>query len=599
MSIVIIVPATEKGRGGGHLSRCISLTRDLRNMNKEAFLFMPHQERDLTALYLSLDFNPKWCITNAELKIRKEQLGKTVGFIILDRFQTPLEELLRWKKIAPVIGIDEGGLHRGSFDFLIDILIPEKIGKPKANIISPALLRCSIKNNLHNSSNSMLKVLITFGQEDSAGLGIKTAKQLSALNKQNTMEITLIRGALQGNNSEKPSENVHITALIPKLAERLGEWDVVITHYGITAYEAVFAETPVLLVHPTKYHKKLGRAAGFKTFSVRSILNKKLLPANKLLQNNNLQLSSVNTTLADLCAGFSPQVRRTCPVCGAENSRNIVRFTDRNYRRCSKCGVIYMDRLTKMPIEYEKDYFFESYKNQYGKTYLEDFETIKQAGKRRIKIIKSLRRVPSCSSDEKNELNLLDIGCAYGPFLEAAKEAGFSPVGIDPCEDAVQYVREKLGIPAIHGFFPDSHSPLPAACDVITLWLVIEHFTDCAKVTTEIRKKLKPNGILAFSTPSFSGISGRTNLKRFLSASPADHFVIWSPKVCKKALMFAGFKVRKIVITGHHSERFPLLGKFAKTKKSPLYWILLGVSKLFGLGDTLEVYAQKLSDNPN
>jgi hypothetical protein len=110
-------------------------------------------------------------------------------------------------------------------------------------------------------------------------------------------------------------------------------------------------------------------------------------------------------------------------------------------------------------------------------------------------------------------------------------------------------------------------------------------------VLSEIRKLLKSGGILAFSTPSFSGISGRSSLKKFLSNSPGDHFTIWSPGTCKKALELAGFKVKKIIVSGHHPERFPLFGKLAKSKASPFYWLLLAASKLFGLGDTFEVFA--------
>jgi SAM-dependent methyltransferase len=257
-------------------------------------------------------------------------------------------------------------------------------------------------------------------------------------------------------------------------------------------------------------------------------------------------------------------------------------------------------------------------------------------GKRRLTIIKSL--LP----DNTANAPLLDIGCAYGPFLAAAKEEGFSPHGIDPSEDAVRYVTEILKIPAIQGFFPfprrtekcpenknftteytentekeekdilklrgdqpisippcspscpqDSSTPwfniLPFS--VITLWYVIEHFRDCVPVLKEIRKLLKPGGVLAFATPSFSGVSGRFSLRRFLEHSPADHWTIWSPAMCKKALKNAGFRVKKNVNSGHHPERFPLLGKYAKSRKSPLYWLLLAASKIFSLGDTFEVYA--------
>ncbi|GBU29060.1 hypothetical protein R84B8_02623 [Treponema sp. R8-4-B8] len=266
-----------------------------------------------------------------------------------------------------------------------------------------------------------------------------------------------------------------------------------------------------------------------------------------------------------------------------------------------------MDRTCPPPIEYEREYFFESYKKQYGKTYLEDFPNLVAMAKRRVRHISQILHTKSTKvqrtqrEEERGDFSaLLDIGCAYGAFLVAAKEEGFSPVGIDPAGDAVRYVQETLNITAVQGFFPNCQLPTPQGgnaapplYDVITLWYVIEHFTDCLTVLAEIKKLLKPGGILAFSTPSYSGVSGRNSLRRFLENSPSDHFTIWSPKMCKKALALAGFKVKKIVITGFHPERFPFFGKFAKSKKSPLYWVFMAVSKIFGLGDTFEVYAKK------
>jgi 2-polyprenyl-3-methyl-5-hydroxy-6-metoxy-1,4-benzoquinol methylase len=330
-----------------------------------------------------------------------------------------------------------------------------------------------------------------------------------------------------------------------------------------------------------------------------------------------------------LINGFTPDLSRNCPVCGAALQDPVLaRFAERSYRRCKQCGIISMNRLNPPPISYEREYFFESYQKQYGLTYLEDFPNLTAMGKRRLAIIKSL--LP----DNTANVPILDIGCAYGPFLAAAREEGFSPQGIDPSEDAIRYVTQTLGIPAIQGFFPkmgngeerertgalrgcppqrgeaearragargetspfSPHSLLPtpySPFSCITLWYVIEHFRDCVPVLAEIQKLLKPGGVLAFATPSFSGVSGRFSLKRFLEHSPADHWTIWSPSTCKKMLQNAGFQVKKIVNSGHHPERFPLLGKCAVSRKSPLYWLLLAVSKIFSLGDTFEVYAIK------
>jgi len=586
---IIIVPAFEPKHGGGHLIRCMKLTADLRSTEKQAVLFVSSQT-DPSRFFQSMNFNLQWRITEADLQ---QIVPGTVEFIIIDRYKTPQDELLSWKKIAPVIGIDEGGGYRDNFDYLIDILSPKNFHSPSANITSSSLLRFPKRPlPVKASADKKIKILVSFGHEDQAGLGDTIAQTLSCQNNNGNLDIALLKGILHSSNSQL--QNVRVIDAIPNLSEHLSEYDIIITHYGITAYEALYAGTPVLLVNPTAYHEKLAKAAGFFTVKNPPKINQSFLEKLKNhcdKQKVKLGLDKENKNLADLINEFSPQINRCCPVCGGEPSENSeARFPEGTYRRCKKCGVIYIDRIKSQPIDYEQEYFFENYKKQYGKTYLEDFPNLTAMAKRRLAKIKSI--MPATENN-----SLLEIGCAYGPFLAAAKEEGFSPCGIDPAREAVRHVQKKLRLTVVHGFFPNTWLPVPtsqsAQYKVVTLWYVIEHFEDCIKALSEICKILETGGILAFSTPSFSGISGRSSLHKFLEKNPAEHFTIWSPKMCKKALSLAGFKVENIVISGHHPERFPFFGKLAGSKISPFYWILLLVSKIFWLGDTFEVYAIK------
>jgi SAM-dependent methyltransferase len=127
----------------------------------------------------------------------------------------------------------------------------------------------------------------------------------------------------------------------------------------------------------------------------------------------------------------------------------------------------------------------------------------------------------------------------------------------------------------------------------VSLWYVIEHFEDPRRALEEIHRLLKPGGVLAFSTPSFSGISRRKSRRAFLEQSPPDHWTLWSPGDCRKILDTFGFTLKKIVSTGHHPERFPLLGSRAKNKAGAVYRLLAGISRVFRLGDTFEVYGVK------
>jgi 2-polyprenyl-3-methyl-5-hydroxy-6-metoxy-1,4-benzoquinol methylase len=257
--------------------------------------------------------------------------------------------------------------------------------------------------------------------------------------------------------------------------------------------------------------------------------------------------------------------------------------------------MIYLLRTDPPPIEYQGDYFFDFYKRQYGKTYLEDFPHLQELGTLRLSRIRQF--LPRAGTPvPPGKALLLDIGCAYGPFLAAAAAEGFAPWGIDPAEDAVRYVGDTLGFPAHRGFFPDlppEALPEEGTIDVVTLWYVIEHFSKLRKVLGTIRRLLKPGGVLAFSTPSCRGISGRKSLRGFLEKSPPDHWTVWDPQKTRRILTEAGFSLKRIVSTGHHPERFPLAGPFVQYKHRGLYRCTLGVSRLLALGDTFEAYAVK------
>ncbi len=48
------------------------------------------------------------------------------------------------------------------------------------------------------------------------------------------------------------------------------EHDLVVTSYGLTAFEALAAGTPVVLLNPTRRHEKLSRRAGLASLGVKT-----------------------------------------------------------------------------------------------------------------------------------------------------------------------------------------------------------------------------------------------------------------------------------------------------------------------------------------
>jgi SAM-dependent methyltransferase len=633
---VLLVPCVDPGRGGGHLTRCVTLLYNLRRRGRNAFLYLESEARLGTfhSLIEGSCNRESWGNCRAWLiSGRKEAAEMSWELIVLDRFQTPLEEYAFWCSLGPLLGIDEGGYLRGDFTFLLDLL-PRLPGLSPPNLMDPSLLPLPSKRRSgpEPGPSGKLKVLISFGAEDKARFGPLAARALEPLEKE--VDLTLL----------DPSAGKYIA----ELREHLAEYDLLITHFGITAFEAVYTGLAVLLISPGDYHEKLAQAAGF--FSAGTgpsgicVLPSLLISKGKLNRDfveglrqrcaaiakryglDKVPLLSLDAFIEKLRPRGNFRRDRPCPACGATWSPGdtagwdetpggnlidpghqvLARFPDRTYRRCPRCGIVYMNRLNEPPIEYAREYFFEFYKKQYGKTYLEDFPNLVALGKRRLELISSLL----AQGSGKIQARLLDIGCAYGPFLKAASEAGFSPVGIEAAGEAVAYVARELKFPVIQGLFPleappedrGGSSPPPLALpgelqsesfSVLTLWYVIEHFREPRLALKEARRLLKPGGVLAFATPSFRGISGCKSFRLFLENSPADHWTVWSPGICRPLLKRAGFSLKKIVIIGHHPERFPLCGVLLKKRKGLLYGFFFFISRLFRLGDSFEVYAVK------
>ena len=295
--------------------------------------------------------------------------------------------------------------------------------------------------------------------------------------------------------------------------------------------------------------------------------------------------------LADFLASLKPRGARNCPVCASSDRVALFRNEGKSYFRCLDCGTLYLCRFSPgRERPYNKAYFFEEYRAQYGKTYLEDWPNLTKLASSRLEIIEDLA---DYSLGRRRGLSVLDVGCAYGPFLAVARERGQEPCGLDAAEDAAAFVRRELGIPAIVGDFldPSAAATLGGPFDVLSLWYVLEHFDDVDKALSTAASLLKIGGVLAFSTPSGEGASARFDRSGFFRRSPDDHFTIWEPSRTKSILRAYGFRVEHIRVTGHHPERIPLVRWLRRGRSPSPKGLGMLLSRLLGLGDTFEVYA--------
>lgn len=612
--LLVFYPSIRIGEGTGHLRRVVGIMHQILKDIRCA-VYIKNKEQIKEVAHNILKELPDEVII--------DEFPKDTALIVLDNFRTSHNEMLKLKAIAPVVAIDEGEA-RGLADFLLDILPSLKIENRTENLkyipniedvtFIPLPLSRKINRNQHKIIPSKTKVLVVCGGENASNMAMPVAKHLDNIG----FQVSVVDPNLSFEDITKCSQEIQTFSMIENLRERLHEWDIVVTHYGFTAFEALVAGCFVLLLSPTPYHYKLGKEAGFTTIEnpepTKDDLKRAFFYGLKVPKI--VDTSSKEKSLSDFVRNLFNAKKCNCPICDEDWSNNvIVRTPDKTVSYCEKCHIHYLSFIVKKQSDYTASYFFDEYKSQYGKTYLEDFENIKKLGLERMKHINAVYD-EIFQTEEVNifdtEKKLLDIGCAYGPFLEAAKLSLWQPIGTDICREAVEYVNNTLHIPAFVSAFPampDSFNYIykkqltgtgydtriePIKNEsfmAVTMWYVIEHFQDLDAVLQKVASLLVPGGIFAFSTPNLSGITGKQSLYEFASKSPIDHYSIWDSNEVVKVLEKYNFKVCRIVSVGHHPERFKLPFKI---KKGGFIWKIVDfISRKYSLGDGMEVYCMK------
>jgi SAM-dependent methyltransferase len=99
---------------------------------------------------------------------------------------------------------------------------------------------------------------------------------------------------------------------------------------------------------------------------------------------------------------------------------------------------------------------------------------------------------------------VLEVGSAWGWFLEAAAERGAVVQGIEPEKANADLARTK-GLSVESGFFPNDlmdRGPF----DIIVFNDVFEHIPSPSKIIQDVEALLKPNGLAVFNYPSSKGM---------------------------------------------------------------------------------------------
>ncbi len=376
----LLVPAAGAGEGVGHLARCLRLARTLEG----PVTFLTARLDPAARAYLAREILrfPK---RRRPAAIAKPGSGTRWDLVLIDARRTSRGEVDALMEHGLVVCLDEGGEARDHASFLVDAFprVPDSF---QPNLSSLAYLQLPARAR-KRAGLPVRKVLVSFGGEDRARL---SGKLLNALIREKVFapsQLTVVEGPLFSTH-EWP-EGVAVLKGVPDLCALLPDYDLLFTHFGTTAFDALAIGIPTILLNPSRYHGRLAAAVGMPRIGVRSpdlhALRGLLLAPGRLqapVESLNAFLPrNRGQSLAKLLGSLARRGSPRCPLCGTSGNRVIARFPDRTYRRCRKCGTAYLESFAAEEKAYDKRYFFTDYRAQYGRTYLQDFDSIKAASR--------------------------------------------------------------------------------------------------------------------------------------------------------------------------------------------------------------------------
>jgi SAM-dependent methyltransferase len=241
-----------------------------------------------------------------------------------------------------------------------------------------------------------------------------------------------------------------------------------------------------------------------------------------------------------------------CAVCGGNEIEEPVLGA---LGRCRTCGYVFLPRTPDLPDRlralYEGDYFtgaeFGDYASQ-RPTFARNFQDT----------IRRMRDAGAASG------RLLEVGCAYGFFLEQAR-ADFEAVGIDVNAAAIEAARG-LGVDAMCVEFLDYVTP--DTFDVVCLWDTIEHVLEPRAYLEKARDLLRPDGMLFLTTGDIGSLVARLRGRKWRMIHPPSHLNYFSRVTMTRLLQSVGFDVVSVGAIGTRRDllnTLHLLALFSKT----------------------------------
>jgi SAM-dependent methyltransferase len=262
-----------------------------------------------------------------------------------------------------------------------------------------------------------------------------------------------------------------------------------------------------------------------------------------------------------------------CALCGSREEELVYSLPDwmlenktvqARLVRCLRCGLIYQN---PRPTPNEIDRF---YPDNYSPYTASDDDGRKSWLLRKAVQVGLERRYRWATQMHPSGGRLLDVGCATGIVLDyIQRKPGWTVSGVDISNTAAEVARQKYGLEVFTGTLESAHFD-DCTMDVVTLWDVLEHLFDPGGTLDEIRRILKPGGLLVIRVPNADSRDAAFFGPYWSGWEPPRHFYAFGKDQLAAMLAKHGFEVKRSscrfgsYMTFALSIRFWMVGKGIK-----------------------------------
>ena len=212
-------------------------------------------------------------------------------------------------------------------------------------------------------------------------------------------------------------------------------------------------------------------------------------------------------------------MNRECPACSGVDSRPFGEKAGHALKQCLRCATLFADCGPAPDVLYD-DYYAES-------------EVPAFMNARLDQIVRAFERY--------RRLNrLLDVGFGAGSMLDAAARAGWQVQGVEVSGKAVEEVKKRH--PGVVKGTLASAAFEPHSFDVVIASELLEHLEDPYTFVVDVRRILRPGGVLWATTPHGRGITARLLGTSWSVIAPPDHLQLFSVRGVRALLDRAGFR---------------------------------------------------------